>query len=54
MCSKLKKGQKNMVPVSLIFFSGVLSRKNIYVACSVKNYCSVVQMPLIDDFYYFW
>jgi hypothetical protein len=54
MCSKLKKGQKNMVPVSLIFFSDVLSRKNVYEACSMKNYGSVVQMPLIDDFCYFW
>jgi hypothetical protein len=54
MCSKLKKGQKNMVHVSLIFFGDVLSRKNVYEACSVKNYGSVVQMPLFDNFYYFW
>jgi hypothetical protein len=54
MCSKLKKGQKNMGPVSLIFLGDVLSRKNVYQACSVKKYCSVVQMPLIDDFCYFW
>jgi hypothetical protein len=38
MCSKLKEGQKNMVPVSLIFFGDVLSRKNVYEACSMKKY----------------
>jgi hypothetical protein len=42
-----------MVPILLIFFSDVLSRKNVYEACSMKNYCSVVQMPLIDDFLLF-
>jgi hypothetical protein len=54
MCSKLKKDQKNTVPISLVFFSDVLSRKNVFEVCSVKNYCGVVQMPLIDDFCYFW
>jgi hypothetical protein len=27
-----------MVPVSLVFFSDVLSRKNVYDACSMKKY----------------
>jgi hypothetical protein len=38
MCSKLKKDQKNMVPISLVSLGDVLSRKNVYEASSVKNY----------------
>jgi hypothetical protein len=38
MCSKLKKDQKNMVLVSLVSFGDVLSRKNVFEVCSMKNY----------------
>jgi hypothetical protein len=43
-----------MVPISLVFFSDVLSRKNVFDVCSMKNYWGVVQMPLIDDFLLFF
>ena len=42
-----------MVLVLLISFSDVLCRKNISHAGSVEKYWGVVQVPLIDDFYYF-
>jgi hypothetical protein len=53
MCSKYNNDEKNVVLVSLVFLSDVLSKKNVCEACPVKNYWSVVQMPLIDDFCYF-
>jgi hypothetical protein len=43
-----------MVLVLLVFFSDVISRKNICDSCSVEKYWGVVQVPLIGDFCYFW
>ena len=53
MSNKYNIHQKNMVPVLLISFSDVLYRKNISHVGSVEKYWGVVQVPLIDDFYYF-
>jgi hypothetical protein len=53
MSSKWNIDQKNMVSVSLVFFSDVLSGKNMCHTCSVERYSGVVQVPLIGDFCYF-